>query len=326
LGGSTERKVWTSRGGRRYKVVLGRYVLVPAGRRREGRWFDLKNGRFSAGPVKMIVRAEDEREELRRRVWSYRRLPTRLAGYVVTFVGASVLVGSTVFSSTDWAIVGLALTFWGVFFFFLKPTSLVKASLLDSASPSLLENVGRLVSEFGLKGKGVYLPPRYLEDLSSGLVYISTKDKAYVPTMREVEEAEDKVFLKNPDGVCLVPSGVGLVNLFERELGTSFAKVDLEFLERNLPKVFVEALEIAEDFELRVEDGGVHARIEGSIYSDVCDEVRRVSRVCESFACPLCSSVACALARASGKPVVLDGNEVSEDGKVMDVYYRVLEG
>ena len=38
-----------------------------------------------------------------------------------------------------------------------------------------------------------------------------------------------------------------------------------------------------------------------------------------------CSSVACALARASGKPVVLDGNEVSGDGKVMDVYYRVLE-
>jgi len=325
LVGSIERKVWTSKSGRKYKVVLNRYVFVRAGRHGEGRWFDLKTGRLSAGPAKEVGRAEVEREELRRRVWSYTRLPTRLAGYVVTFVGASVLVGSMVFSSTVWAIVGLALTFWGVFFFFLKPTSLVKASLLDSASSSLLENVGRLVSEFGLKGKGVYLPPRYLEDLSGGLVFVSTKDEVYVPTMKEVEEGEDKVFLKNPDGVCLVPSGVGLVNLFERELGTSFAKVDLEFLERNLPKVFVEALEIAEDFELTVEDGGVHARIEGSIYSDVCDEVRRISKVCESFACPLCSSVACALARASGRPVVLDGNEVSRDRQVMDVYYRVLE-
>ena len=291
-----------------------------------------ETGCCSVDPVKEIAEAEAcmhascaELEELRRRVWSYRRLPTRLAGYVVTFVGAAVLVGSMVFFSSVWAMIGLALTFWGVFFFFLKPTSLVKADLLDSASYSLLENVYRLVSEFGLKGKGVYLPTRYLEDLSSGLVFIPAKDEVYVPTVDEVGEARDRVFLKNPRGVCLVPSGVALANLFERELGTSFAKVDLEYLMRNLPKVFVEALEIAEDFDMGVEAGRVHVRIEGSIYRDLCDEVRRLSRVCEIFGCPLCSSIACALARASGKPVVMDGNELSRDGNVMDVYYSVLE-
>ena len=268
---------------------------------------------------------EAEIEELRRKVWSYRRLPTRLAGYVVTFVGAAVLAGSMVFSSSVWVIIGLVLTFWGILFFFLKPTSLVKADLLDSASYSLLENVHRLVSEFGLKGKGVYLPPRYLEDLSSGLVFIPAKDEVYVPTVDEVGEAEERISLKNPNGVCLVPSGVALTNLFERELGISFAKVDLDNLMRNLPRVFVEALEIADDFDLDVEDNRVHVRIEGSVYKDLCDEVRGLSRVCGGFGCPLCSSIACALARASGRPVVMDGNEFSRDGKAMDVYYRVLE-
>jgi len=284
-----------------------------------------ETGCSSVGPVKEIAVAEAELEELRRRVWSYRRLPTRLAGYVVTFVGAAVLVGSMVFYSSVWAMIGLALTFWGVFFFFLKPTSLVKADLLDSASYSLLENVYRLVSEFGLKGKGVYLPPRFLRDAGDGLVFIPVKDEVYVPTVDEVGKAEDRIFLKNPSGVCLVPSGVALVNLFERELGTSFVKVDLEYLMRNLPRVFVEALEIAEDFELSVEGGRVHVRIEGSVYKDLCGEVRGLSRVCGSFGCPLCSSIACALARASGRPVVMDGNEFSRDGKVMDVYYRLLE-
>jgi hypothetical protein len=94
---------------------------------------------------------------------------------------------------------------------------------------------------------------------------------------------------------------------------------------RNLPRVFVEDLEITEDLELRVEGGMVHVRIEGSIYKDLCDEVRRLSGVCEIFGCPLCSSIACVLARASGKPVVMEGNELSRDGKIMDVYYRVLE-
>jgi hypothetical protein len=322
---SGDRKIWTSGNGRRHKVVLGRYLWVSAGRRKEGRWFDLETGRLSSGPAKEIVSAEAEREELRRKVWSYKRLPTRLAGRVVTLAGAAVVLGSMFFSSSVWAIVGLVLTFWGVLFFFLKPTSLVKADLLDSAYFSLLENVNKLFSDFGLKGKGVYLPPRYLEEMSDGLVFVSAKEEVFVPTLGAVREAEDKIFLKNPSGVCLVPSGVALTNLLERELGTSFAKVDLEYLERNLPKAFVEALEVAEDFELSVEDGRVHVRIVGSIYKDLCSEVRKVSRVCESFGCPLCSSTACALARASGKPVVMDGNEVSPDGNVMDVYYRVLE-
>jgi len=281
--------------------------------------------RFSGDLVKEISLAEAELEKLRRTVWSYRCLPTRLAGYLVTFIGAAILVCSMVFSSSVWAIVGLVLTFWGILFFFLKPTTLVKADLLDSAPLSLLENVHRLISEFGLKGKGVYLPPRYLKELRSGLVFISAKDEIHVPTMDEVAEAEDRIFLKNPSGVCLVPSGVALANLFERELGTSFAEVDLEYLERNLPKVFIEALEIAEDFDLSLESGRVHVRIVGSIYKDLCYETRKLSRVCEIFGCPLCSSIACGLARASGKPVVMERSELSRVGKVMDVYYRVLE-
>lgn len=272
------------------------------------------------------VRAlEVELEKLRKQVWGYKRLPTRLAGYAVTFVGAAVLAGSMVFSSSVWAIVGLPLIFWGVILFFLKPTSLVKAELLDSSSYSLLENIRRLISEFGLKGKGVYLPPRYLKDLSSGLVFISGKDEVYVPSLEEVKEAEDKVFLKNPDGVFLVPSGVALANLFERELGTSFAKVDLEYLMWNLPKVFVEALEIADNFELSVKGNRVHVWVKGSLYKDLCDEVRKLTEVCGSFGCPLCSSLACVLARSSGRPVVMDGNEFSADGKAMDIHYRFLE-
>jgi len=275
--------------------------------------------------VTEIAGLEAELEKLRRQVWSYKRLPTRLAGYVVTFVGSAVLVGSMVVSSSVWAIVGLPLVFWGILFFFLKPTSLVKADLLDVASISLLENVRRLVSEFGLKGKGVYLSPQYLKDLSGGLVFISAKDEVYVPTLDECGEAEDRIFLKNPKGVFLVPSGVALANLFERELGTSFAKVDLEYLMRNLPKVFVEALEIAEHFDLSVEGDRVHASIEGSVYKDLCDDARRASGICESFGCPLCSSIACVLARATGRPVVMDGNEFPLDGKVMDIHYRLLE-
>ena len=282
------------------------------------------SSRFSASSNKEVTVDQAELEELRRKVWTYRRLPTRLAGYAVTFVGSAVLIGSMVVSSTVWAIVGLPLVFWGILFFFLKPTSLVKADLLDVASYSLFENVRRLVSEFGLKGKGVYLPPSYLKDLRGGLVFISANEEMYVPTLDEVENTGDKVFLKNPKGVFLVPSGVALANLCEKELGTSFAKVDLEYLIRNLPKVFVEALEIAKDIEFSVESNRVHVRIEGSVYKDICD-TRKDSGICGSFGCPLCSSIACILARATGRPVVMDGNEFQLDKKITDIHYSLLE-
>jgi len=62
-----------------------------------------------------------------------------------------------------------------------------------------------------------------------------------------------------------------------------------------------------------------------TIYRDICNEIRKLPNICSSFGCPLCSSVACALARASGKPVVIEKIELSTDGKVIEAYYRILE-
>lgn len=56
LGDSSKRRVWTSRSGRRHKVVLDRYVLVSAGRGGEGRWFDLETGRFSCMHATKVAR------------------------------------------------------------------------------------------------------------------------------------------------------------------------------------------------------------------------------------------------------------------------------
>jgi len=145
-----------------------------------------------------------------------------------------------------------------------------------------------------------------------------------IPTVQEV--AQDKVFLKNPDGIRLTAPGLGLVNLFESELGTSFAKVDINYLQNNLPKLFIEGLEIAEDLEINVLGNAIHVKITESIYKDFCNEVRRLSSdVCNRVGCPLCSSIACALTRATGNPVIIETNQPSTDGKVIEASYRILE-
>jgi len=275
----------------------------------------VKEDRYAQALMERIKR-------LRLELWKYKRKPSGVAGYILLFSGAIALASSIIYVSSILAFIGLGLTFWGVLFLFIRPVRYVKSNLLDSTAISTLTNVSLVMADLGYCGKGIYLPPRYLKGLKGGTVFISSKKEQPIPTIEEV--AKEKVFLKNPAGICLTPSGLGLVNLFEEELGTSFAKVNLEYLQDNLPKLFVEGLEIAKDFEMRTQGNMVHVKMAETVYKDICSEIRKFPNICNSFGCPLCSSIACALARSSGEPVVIEKIELSADGNVIEAYYRIL--
>jgi len=273
--------------------------------------------------VEMTQTLANEKEALRLELWRHERKPSGLARSVLLFLGIIALTSSVVYTSSILAFIGLGLTFWGALLHFARPLRYVKSSLLDSTAVSTLTTLDRVLADLNYKGKGIYLPPRYLKDLKEGTVFVPYEKETVTPTMEEV--AQGKVFLKNPNGVCLTPPGLGLANLFESELGTSFTKVDLEYLEDKLPKLFIEGLEIAEDFEMNTHGDTIQVRIKESIYKDLCNEVRKLSSdMCSSLGCALCSSIACALTRATGKPIIIENTKISEDGKTIEANYRTL--
>jgi len=261
-------------------------------------------------------------QELRLELWKYKRKPSGVAGHILLLLGATAFVSSIIYESSILAFIGLGLTFWGVLFSFTRPVRYVKSSLLDSTVISTLTNIARVIADLGYRGKGIYLPPRYLKGLKEGTVFISCKKDSTIPTVEEI--SDENIFIKNPEGICLTASGLGLVNLFEEELGIDFAKVDLKYLQDNLPKLFVEGLEIAEDFEMKTQGNMVRVKMTETIYKDICSEIRKLPNICVSFGCPLCSSIACALARSSGEPVVIEKIKPSVDGKMIEVYYRIM--
>ena len=246
-----------------------------------------------------------------------------IAGGILLLLGAIALASSILYESSIPAFIGLGLAFWGALLLFIKPTRYVKSSLMDSTAISSLTNIDRLITDLNYEGKGIYLPPKYLKALKSGIVFIPSEKAVTIPPVEEV--AKGKVFLKNPQGICLTPPGLGLANLYEEELGTDFTKVDLNYLQNNLPKLFIEGLEIAEDLEMSMEDDIIHTKITGSIYKDSCNEARKLPNICNSLGCPLCSSIACALTRSTGKPVIIEKHEFPQDGKIIEVYYRIIE-
>jgi len=270
--------------------------------------------------IKSVQQLEKEKEDLRLEkermrieLWKQKRRPSGIAGYILLLVGAAALASSVVYESSVLAFIGLGLTFWGALLSFVRPVGYVRSSLLDSTAVFSLMTVDQVIDDLNYTGKGVYLPPRHLKGLKEGAVLIPSK-KGVITSVEKAGE-----------GIRLSPSGLGLVNLFEKELGTSFAKVDLDYLRNHLPKLFIEGLEIAEDFRMNIKSNIAHIKITGSIYNDLCKEVRKLPNVCGSIGCPLCSSIACALTRATGKPVIIEKNQLSQDGKTIEAYYRILE-
>lgn len=266
---------------------------------------------------------KSKKEALRPEVRKYKRKPSEIIGYMLLLFGAMALMVSVIYVSSILAFIGLGLTFWGALFLFIRPTKLMKVSLLDSTAVSSLITLDHIIDELNYEGKAVYLPPRYLKGLKGGTIFIPSKKEIIIPPVEEV--AEEKVFLKNPQGICLTPPGVGLVNLYEKELGKDFTKVNLNYLQNNLPKLFIEGLEITEGLEINVEANRIQVKIIGSIYKNFCNEVRKLSNVCNSIGCPLCSSIACALTRAIGKPIIIKKTDLSKDNKIIEVCYQMIE-
>lgn len=265
--------------------------------------------------------------ELRARTGSNLRmrrlnLPNTI-GLVLVCSGALALITSILFESSILAFIGLGLTLWGILLFLFKQERYVKSKLLDHTAVSSLQNLSKITAELNYKGKPVFLPPKYFKDFKSGIVYIPRKEGDKTPSSEEI--SEEKLFSKNPQGMCIISPGLSLTNLYEKETGTSFVRADLEYLKNNLPKLFIETLEIAQGLEIDTQDNLVKVKIEDSVFRDLCRKAQKLPNLCGSIGCPLCSSIASALTRATGRSVVIEKNEYSENDNTINVQYRLLE-
>jgi hypothetical protein len=99
----------------------------------------------------------------------------------------------------------------------------------------------------------------------------------------------------------------------------------LQYLEQNIPKLLVEDLEIAQAVEMKTENDRVFVKMENSIYQTICKEVKELSKIYCSLGCPLCSAIACALAEATGRSVVIEKEETSDESQTTKIEYRLLK-
>lgn len=255
-----------------------------------------------------------------------KRRPNRAkdAGWILLSVGAALLLLSIIYSSSIPAFIGLGLVFWGIILSYVQNEQYVKEPIFEATAMSSIATLDQMIQEMGYAGKAVYLSPRYFKDPEAGKAYIPKQKEGQLPTPEQIQNQETRVFIENPPGMLVTPPGAELTKLFERNLGISFTRVDMTYVEQKLPKLLVEDLEIAQEVQIKIEGSKITIDTKASVYKNLSTETKRFPNVYNSLGSPLGSAFACAVAKATGKPIIIENETASEDGKSIKIEYRAV--
>lgn len=245
----------------------------------------------------------------------------RVVSLGMLLLGFISLLASALFDSYVTAFVGLGLAFWGALLLVLTPTKYVKLELLTAASSSQAANTEKMLNLAETNHKGVYLPPKLLQDYLSSLIFVPATDNEALPKREEIPEEKA---LGTPHGLFLAPPGLALSRLFEEKLGKPFTELNLNRLATELPSLLDE-LGITKTAFMNVEGGKVTFGTGNYIFKNLCLETRNFQRTHETVGCPFSSAIACALAKASGKPVTIENEELGPNNETTTIHYRILE-
>jgi hypothetical protein len=246
----------------------------------------------------------------------------KIFAFTSVSLGIFLLIVSMFYVSSFAAIVGVALGFWGAIFLYIMPTKNVPLSLLNASVDGYASNIERILNEYKLQEKGFYLPPKSLKNMESSLIFIPNSPETKLPSP---DETSEKLYGKQKNGIFITPPGLMLSRLFEQELSESFLETNLDRLQNILPKLFIEKLELAESFEMHMQENTITVKLRNSIFNRVCLDTDNQPLTHSQVGCVLSSSLACAFAKAAGKFIIIQNETKNPETKTTTITYHIGE-
>lgn len=250
--------------------------------------------------------------------------PMKLASPIMLLAGTLLLALSILYGSSIPAFIGLGLIFWGTILLYIRSPKTKQAELTEIALTSPLSTVNQLIRELGFNGPALYLPPRYFRDPETSKVLISKQKSDRLPIPRHVQDQENQPLTAESPSLLLRPPGADLVRLFETTLNTSFTRTDLAYVQRILPKLLIEDLEVADNVKIGTTNNTVHVTIENTIFKNLSekapdhDDNPRIGSI-------LTSAVACILAKATGRLIAIAKEQTTLNGRAISTEYTIIE-
>jgi len=263
----------------------------------------------------------------------------RAIGLMLLLLGAAGLLVAIIYSSSVPALISLGLIFWGIIISYIQSEEYVKKTILNSTSTTLLTALDETLRSLDYRGKAIYLPPKYLNDPQSTKIYIPKLQNDTLPSPDATQKLEMQPTQKNAQGILVTPPGAELARLLETELGTSLLRIGLKDLPQRLPKTLIEDLEIMTNCDIQTSTNNItgkspetqtnqntiFVRFTTTALKETCKEATQLSMIFSNIGCPLSSVFAIAFAKATGKPISITTQNVSEDGEKNETEYTVVE-
>jgi ribosomal protein S17E len=281
------------------------------------------------------------------------------ASWAMLAGGVGSIVVSFIYSSSALAFVGLGLTFWGVVLLYVRnrerPQGFYRSQkgnvrrehgervrLFDVSAIPLLAILNQIVQELNYKGEAMYLPARYFQGARCGKIFIAKQKESSLPTQEQIQRNENRVFMKDPQGLLLMPLGTELARLFKEKFGADSTDANVQVLEQNLSKFFTEDLKIAEKMEVQItskevrrkiaayvsliqtKEDTISLRITNSIYKEIYREPATL-QLCGMIGATDVSAIVCVVADALGTAVKVERIELSQDGRVLEAICRIID-
>jgi len=252
---------------------------------------------LSGEPAKFSKAPEAELMRLKLKLWKTRDRKSRITGAAYLVLSGFFFVLAYITRYILFEVVSILALLLGVVFVLIGAEHYVKLDVANRAVVSSLSPLIGLVKYLEVEGRAIHIPP--FSETRSGRIFLPKHDGGSLPALEEVRN--DNSIAVSDKGAFLPSIGNGLVQLYQEELGdlTSF---DFDFLSAWLPQVLTDGLRMAEKVEIIRKGDDIHVKMTNMVFMNVC-QFQDTKILCKITGCPVCSSLAEAIAKNSGRIV-----------------------
>ncbi len=236
-----------------------------------------------------------------------------LASAGALFAGGALLLLAFIFSNIVAALAGIAVAFWGLLILYVSDTGYVKAEVVVPTLEGQAAVVKQLLENSRIVSDGVHVPPKSIGEVSAEKVVLGDE------TAQTAVSGEGSLLAHS----FAVPApGLALVKYYQEHSGSDFLGVNFEYLKGTLSSLMVEELEIAQSFEIKMEENVITISATGRRFYELCTSMADEETE-KRIGCPIHSSFAIILARAFGRPIAITSVDRSARPTIV-TKYKVL--
>jgi hypothetical protein len=260
----------------------------------------------------------------------------RALGIVFLLVGAAMLLAaiaanndaSAIGVSTDpvltrkyndlthlrdlYGIIGVSAFFLGAFSLIIMTEKSINPMPAEAEMISQARIASQMMTGLNLYGNAVYLSRRGA--LTSERIFIpATRSRVHLPTALADDLALSPGNDGSTPGAVLIPLGIDLLAVCEKEAKRGFAGIGLVALENDMQALRF-GFGLLKDFHIKESDGQIILRVEYSGLKEACKTVRtEMPDTCRQLSCFGCSCILTGIAKAIDQAVRVDSVDNDQD-------------